>query len=216
MKTRNLIAACSVIGMLGLLFACGNDDLLQGNGYVADPVLATGDPTVRTDSGLFCDGDVCAEADAPFDGPPLPVNDADVEPMNTCQTARLFGTIAGDQGAETAMTTGTCAEYVSLRVGEEDSNTFGVPMKTKLTLNNTLANFDMYVFFDPNADDLQCSMPYAKSVTASTTQESVSLTWGEGTIANGKDDGRTVVIAVVKADGPCGTGSWTLLAEGNK
>ena len=89
-------------------------------------------------------------------------------------------------------------------------------MKLTLTLTPVGADYDLYALFDPNGDLVECTTVAGSSVHPGTGAETVSLAWGEGTVANGKDDSRTVEVVVSKP-GPCNdAGQWKLTAEGNK
>jgi hypothetical protein len=89
-------------------------------------------------------------------------------------------------------------------------------MKVKIMLTPTGENFDLYAYYDPVKDVPSCMLPWASSVTPGTADESISLTWGEGNVANGSDDGRTVAMLVIRQGGGCDAGSWNLRVEGNR
>jgi hypothetical protein len=191
-----------------LVAACGARGLLQGDEYEPDGTLPAALPRDRPEAG---------PPDASADARPLPGSDAATLPTNTCESARAFGSVSGDTGSTTATTTGSCAEWVSVRVTEDDGNALGAAMKAKLTLTPRGSDFDLYVFFEPNADEVACTFPYASGTTSGSTAEAVFLAWGEGTVANGKEDGRTLRAAVVKPGGACvPDAGWTLLVEGNR
>lgn len=201
------------VALVLLAAACGSRGLLQGDELEPDGTLPAAIPRDRPEAGP-CDGSSC---DAGTDARPLPGSDAATLPSNTCMTARSIGTVSGDQGATTATGTGGCAEWVSVRVTEDDGNAIGKAMKAKLTLTPLGSDFDLYVFFEPNADELSCTFPYASSTTSGATPETVFLAWGEGTVANGKEDGRTLRAAIVKPGGACAPDAgWRLLVEGNR
>lgn len=206
-----------VLSVLLPCAACGTDGLLQGDEYVPNGTLPIAPASNRLDAGRACDGDASCDASAPDGGPTKTVPPGATPPSNTCQTARDIGTLSGDTGAQTLTTTGTCSEWISLRATEDDSGPIGVPMKVKLTLQSQGHNFDLYVYFDAVRDVVSCDSPAAKSETLGTVDEVIPLTWGEGTVANGSDDSRTIRIAVQSGDGPCPPGSgWTLKAEGHR
>lgn len=195
---------------VGVFLACGPDpDLHQGDEYLPDGTIPLGEPSNRP-RDASCDG---------CDGSPpdivLPLPEGGAEPSNTCETARHMGTLSGDTVSPTLTVTGTCSEWFSLRATENDNSALGVGMRVKLTLTPVAEDFDLYAYLDPNRDVRACSAPFARSFNPGTTGETITLTWGEGSVANGGDDGRTIGIAVIKASGACGGGaSYTLSATG--
>jgi len=221
MRRSPLTLALAAAFTAGFL-ACGDDGLLQGDDYRPDGVLPIAPASERIEGGTRCEGGVTPDGGAcdagTADVQVVPLGDASTEPSNTCQTARAIGTMAGDLGSPALTAQGTCSEYISLRATEDSSSALGATMKTTLTLTPVGGDFDLYVFFDPVRDVRACTAPFARSVASGTTPETVALTWGEGSVANGSDDGRTIGVAVFKAGGACGpdAGRWTFRAEGNR
>jgi hypothetical protein len=204
------------VGVTGGLAACGSDGLFQGDALNLEGALPVDPASDRRDAALSgCEGGGCeAGADA---GPTLPVVDGATPPSNTCLTARAFGTVSGDTAAQVLIATGACSEWVSVRATEDNSSAIGAGMKLNLTLASTGHDFDLFVYYDPVRDVVACSSPFAASATPGLRDEIVALSWGEGTVANGSDDSRTVRVAVQSASGPCPPGaSWTLTAAGNR
>jgi hypothetical protein len=197
--------------LLLMAAACAVDDPLQGATYLPDGAIPLGDPNAidprRGDGGLL---------DAADAAPPVVVfPDGSAGPINTCETARPFGTIAGDKAPAFITTTGSCSEWLSIRATEDDSSAIGAGMRVLFTLSMVGADYELYAFLDKDRDLRQCNAPTASSFKPGTQQESVELTWGEGSVANGSDDGRTIGVAVVRAGtGPCNdAGTFTLRAE---
>lgn len=213
LASRPVTRVIAVMGALSAaLLACSGEEPLQGTTYMPDGRLPLG---VAAEAGS---GEADAGDDA-SDGSPgqLPVDDAGALPENTCETARAVGVVSGDVGADAVTATGTCSEWVSVRVTEGDNGAFGAPMKVRLTLVPARGDFDMYAYVDPARDRLACEVPYGRSFEPGIAPEVISLSWGEGTFSNGGDDGRTVVVAILKTGSPCGTGEgWTFTAEGNR
>ena len=91
-------------------------------------------------------------------------------------------------------------------------------MKVKFTLTPSGGDFDLFVYYDSVRDAPACGARGSSSATPGTTEEGVSLSWGEASVANGSDDARTIAIAIIKNDTPCGAGNgtWSLQAEGNR
>ena len=200
--------------------ACGEDGLLQGDAFTPDGTLPTEPASDRFDAaGGTCDGGDAGTCDgsAADSAPVLPVADGATPPSNTCQTARAIGTVSGDTGSTSVSASGACSEWLDVRATEDSSSALGAPMKVELTLTSKGHDFDMYVYLNTSKDVLACSSPFAMSETRGTIDEIVPLTWGEGTVANGSDDGRTIGVAIQSAQGPCPPGSgWTLTATGNR
>lgn len=196
--------------------ACSQAEPLQG-----EPFLPRGeipiDPASVREAGT-CEAGACtADADAP-----LPVRDAGLDAAppatatNTCATARDLGPLDGDDPSPPVTATGTCAEFVRVRVVEANSSAVGAPMRLRVTLSPAGHDFDLYAFLDTVRDQLACGTPLARSETNGNTPETITLQWGEGSVANGNDDGRTVVLGIASASGPCPPGSsWSLVATGN-
>lgn len=213
MRRVSLALVCGLAGAARIFAAC-TETPLQGDEYRPDGALPLGSATAR-EAGA-CDGAACDGGVAPPES-----RDASVEPANACDTARAFGTLAGDVNGPSATTTGTCSEFVGVRVQEQDDSASGVPMRVRVSLTATGPSadgaFDLYVFFDPLRDLLACASPQRSSLAKDGVVTPIALTWGEGTLANGGDDARTIIFKIVRAGGPCTTGSgWSLTVEGNR
>jgi len=216
MQRRLLPCALLVILPTALFVACSNDNPLQGDAYEPGGVLPIAPASTRVDGGRCDGGDSSCDGGPTDAAPTIPIGDASAEPKNSCTTARAVGTVSGDTGAGALTAQGTCSEWVSFRATEDNSGVLGAGMKVKLTLTMTGGDFDLYVYYDAGRDSLSCDAPAARSFQSGTTAEQVSLSWGEGTVSNGSEDGRTIGVAVIKANGPCGGTAWSLLAEGNR
>lgn len=219
-----LLAPLVALALLGPS-GCSEDGLLQGTPYLPSGDIPIDPASVREASAPCPEDGGCPDA---ADAPP-PTRDAGASeagdagftppapPKNTCATAREVGTVAGDAPSPPVTADGTCAEYLRVRVTETSTSALGVGMRVSLTLSPAGHDFDLYAFLDPNRDQLACAAPFARSETNGLSPETISLQWGEGTVANGNDDSRWVVVAVTSAQGPCPAGaSWTLSAVGDK
>lgn len=215
--SRSWLVLSSAGAALVATYACSNEDILQGDGFVPDGRLPTEPPTVRPEGGTSCDGGdaSCDAGSGRPDATAPPTGPSVTEAPNTCQTARAFGNVSGDTGSTKATTTGNCSEWVSVRATEDNNSAIGTPMKVKITLTPTGSDFDLYVYYDPVKDQPSCTFPWVSSATPGTGPESASLMWGEGNVANGSDDGRTIDMLVLRPGG-CDAGTWSLLVEGNK
>jgi hypothetical protein len=194
----------------GVFLACGPDPgLYQGEEYTPErTTIPKGSPS---DRDAACDG--CGQ------GPDvivIPLPEGGAEPSNTCETARAIGSLSADTISASLTANGTCSEWLKLRATENDNSALGVGMKVTLTLTPVVDDFDLYAYLDTGRDVVTCAAPFARSFNSGTAVETINLEWGEGSVANGSEDSRTIGIAVIKAGGPCTPGAtFTLVAKGH-
>jgi len=138
---------------------------------------------------------------------------------NACSSAQDLGSVSGDTGAGTVTQKGTGSKWFKVRVTEDDSSVIGTSLTLKVSLAMPgNADYDLYAYVHTGSDVSPCGMSPAKKADAGGTgaNEQLKLDWGEGTIANGNDDSRTVVIEVRYKSGACdSTAQWQLIAAGN-
>jgi hypothetical protein len=172
----------------------------------APPPTDAGTDAVVRDSGT---GDSGTGGDA---GTPT----ACVSP-NACLGATTMTGVSGDTGSQTSRSTGTTSQWLKIRVSEDDSGVLGAKLKLKLTLTSpSSANFDMRVYVPLDGSSQKCTGA-DRATNATVGPDVASVEWGEGALANGDQDDRTVTIEVFHVSGTCAAGqTWTLLAEGNK
>lgn len=197
--------------------ACSSEGALQGDAYAPDNTLPTAPPTVRSrDAGAGCDGACDASADVIVP----PAADASANgPKNTCETARDIGTMSGDTTGPSLSTKGSCSEWLRLRATENDNGVFGKPMKLTVTVTPPAdQDVTLYAFLDPDKDVVVCLPATAVAQSAGAGGvESLELSWGEGSVANGNDDGRTVGLLVFQQGAGCsGDETWSLVVDGNR
>ena len=181
----------------------------------------SGKPASPDDMGDAGGAPDAKAADAGRDGGSKPDagtnNPASCMTSNSCPSAIDLGVVSGDVGTVTQNGTGTTAKWLSVRVGEDNSSLFG---GQKLKLQATLVsppgvNFDLYMYVNPNSDEQECASILGSSVNT-TGSDSATIEWGEGSIPNGSDDGRTVSIEVRYTSGTCDPNTkWTLEVKGN-
>jgi hypothetical protein len=137
---------------------------------------------------------------------------------NTCAGGRAIGTVSGDTGSATASGTGATSEWLTVRVTEDDSGIFGVKLRAKVTLTSPPGtNFDLYVYVNSGSDTRECTSVSAQSTQPAGTADTASLSWGEGSVSNGSDDGRTVSIEVRNVSGTCDpSATWSVQVQGNQ
>jgi hypothetical protein len=114
-----------------------------------------------------------------------------------------IGSVSGDTGNAMVTANGYQAAWFRVRVTEDDSSVSGTPLRVTARLMSPAGtNYDLYLYVNTGSDVVECS---SISGSGMSTQQldSVSLNWGEGTVANGADDSRTVSIEVRPVSGPC-------------
>jgi hypothetical protein len=138
---------------------------------------------------------------------------------NACGSAQDLGSVSGDTGAGTVTQKGTGSKWFKVRVTEDDSSVIGTSLTLQVSLTMPAnADYDLYAYVNTGSDVSPCGMSPAKKSDGGGTgaNEQLKLDWGEGTIANGNDDGRTVVIEIRYKSGACdSTAQWQLIAAGN-
>jgi hypothetical protein len=125
--------------------------------------------------------------------------------------------VRGDDGSDTLQVTGATSEWLRVRVMEANESMIGQKLKLTATLqpaNQT--NFDLFVFVKEGSDAVECTIVSGSSMKTLSQTDTVSISWGEGAVANGDDDHRWVSIEVRHASGTCDTTKpWTLTVKGN-
>jgi len=121
----------------------------------------------------------------------------------TCAAATDLGSVSGDTGADTKTASGYQSAWYRVRVTEDDSSVFGVALRLTVRLTSPPGtNYDLYLYVNEGSDVIECTTLKGSS-TATGTADSSSISWGEGTVANGADDSRSVSIEVRPVSGPC-------------
>ena len=146
--------------------------------------------------------------------PPATTTPATTTPETTCTAPRDGGTMAGDQAGTPLTLTGTCADWIRVRVTEASSSFSGEEMKITATLTSPAGeDFDLLGYVNVASDVVECATPKARS--ESTAADALTLTWGEdGTFSNGDEDGRTVMLQVKRKSGTgCSASPWSLRIE---
>ena len=140
---------------------------------------------------------------------------------NACANARDIGQVSGDTSPSTnsVTATGSTSEWLTLKVTEDDSSPVGHGMGLKVTLAGPPGtNYDLYLYVDTggSATSRACGTPTTSSRNPAGQTDQATLSWGEGSVANGSDDTRIVTIEVRNVSGPCGLDNpWTIVAQGN-
>ena len=170
--------------------------------------------------GLLLVAGACATATTgapgnPTDGPETPIDSpklVDAAPDGpaslctstaTCAAAMDIGSVSGDSGNPMVTASGYQSAWFKVRVTEDDNSPLGTAMNMTVQLMSPPGtNYDLYLYVNTGSDVVDCN---SISGSGMSTQQldSVSLSWGEGTVANGADDSRTVSIEVRPVSGPC-------------
>jgi hypothetical protein len=124
----------------------------------------------------------------------------------TCAASPLLGSVSGDTGTTMVQSSGYQSAWYQVRVSEDDSGVFGVPMKVTATLTSPAdVNYDLYLYVNKGSDVVECATASTSSTSAGTS-DSAHLSWGEsGTFSNGSNDDRTLSIEVRYVSGTCAT-----------
>jgi hypothetical protein len=208
---RMLAAAFLFVSPAVVASACQEDGLVQGEGFAPSATLATGPGQPRPPP---CEGGECAVEAAT----PIPESGPDVggiAPINTCATAKVLGAVSGDTAANVITATGSCSEWLRVRVTENDTGVGGSAQQVRITLTPTGQDYDLLAYVDTANDVLSCINPTLRSEKTGTAVDEVTLSWGEGATGNNADDSRDVSILVVAKEPCAGGSSWSLSVRGN-
>ena len=134
----------------------------------------------------------------------------------TCPTALVLGTVSGDEGSPLLNDAGTDAVWVTFLVTEDEDGIGGESLSFTATLTSpACCDFDLYAFRGPEGGTTGCGGSPDDSTSVGAT-DVVSMTWGEGGIANGADDSAWVALEIVPKNDECDpTQEWTLVVEGD-
>lgn len=134
----------------------------------------------------------------------------------TCQGAMDLGSISGDTGSATVSGMGYQSAWLKVRVTEDDNSVVGNDLSMTATLTSPAgAQFDVLMYVNTGSDVIECTTPTGTSTKSGNTA-TLRISWGEGSIANGSDDSRTVSIEVRPSSTTCSPSSkWQLVVQGN-
>jgi hypothetical protein len=184
---------------------------------------ATGVPSTATDAPptpgpdgreLPTDGSTFLDAPIAIDAPPQVVCTSSA----TCAAASQLGSVSGDTGSTMVEGSGYQSAWYQVRVSEDDSGVFGVPMNVTVNLTSPAGiNYDLYAYVNTGTDVVECAAVSGSSTSAGTS-DSVHLSWGEtGFLSNGSNDDRTLSIEVRYVSGTCSAGKpFQLVVHGNQ
>ncbi|CAN5908015.1 hypothetical protein BH11MYX2_BH11MYX2_31480 [soil metagenome] len=183
---------------------------------------APGNPT-GTDAAIDAAiADAAPSIDAPltFDAAPDAPMGGSCASVTTCAGATALMSVSGDTGSQVITSSDYRSTWYSVRVSEDDSGVFAIPMGIRAELTSPAgSNFDLFVYVNTGSDVVSCTTPSASSTNAAGTFDSALVTWGEsGTFSNGSNDDRTVSIEVrAAASTACAASApWQLTVYGNQ
>ncbi len=134
----------------------------------------------------------------------------------TCPSASPLGSVSGDEASSAIMAMGDEPTWVTFLVTEDDDSAFGSGMSFTVTLQSPPgADFDLYVFRGIEGGGSGCGgfMQQSNNTGAS---DVVSMSWGEGGVANGSDDSAWIAVEIVAKDEVCAPPlEWSLSVQGN-
>lgn len=205
------VAAC-------VMLACGSDEAEDGRFEPNSFDSHSGDGGRTKGKGSDGDGGHDAEsASSTTLSNETPDDSEAPAPSTTCRSPRDLGAISGDTTSAAVRASGTCSQWLRVRVTENDTNPLGYPMTLRATLASpTGDDFDLYVYLNKDSDVLECSTPAASSQLPAARSDVVQLQWGEYWTANRSDDSRTVSIEVRHKSEGCAKVPWALIVEGNQ
>lgn len=134
----------------------------------------------------------------------------------TCLAATDLGSVSGDTGLVSRSATGYQAAWYKVRVTEDDSGVLGIKLSATISLTSPAAsNYDVFVYVNTGSDVVECNTS-SGTTSSSGNVDSTYIIWGEGTVSNGNDDGRTVSIEVRPISGNCDAAQpWQLQVTGD-
>ncbi len=136
--------------------------------------------------------------------------------MTTCQAASALGAVSGDEASPNLAASGSEPTWLRFQVTEDDDSVSGSGMSFTATLISPAgANFDLYVYRGVEGGPSGCNGFGQQSVGAG-PQDQVTMTWGEGGVANGVDDGVWVAVEIRAKNDMCAPPQeWMLTVAGN-
>jgi hypothetical protein len=178
----------------------------SGSGTKPDsgnPLVGNDAGKPQSDGGAASDGGATADAGVDAGGT---INCA---ATSTCATANASGSVSGDKASAPVVVTGDRSAWVLVRVSEDSSSAFGVPLSLRATLASPVgANYDLYMYEDAPT---QCTTATKQSVMTSGS-DVINTSFGEmGVFSNNSDDDKDIYLEVRQVSGT----NWTLTFEGN-
>ncbi len=231
---RVRVAGFGLFAALGLACAVGDDPDIP---TTFGPSPASGTPPATSGGSTTQEGTRTTEA--PSDGGDAPSSGGDttgmmeetsttsgdsssggeVDPctnLETCPTSPVIGGVSGDESSRDIEFSGAAPIWVRFQVSENDNSLVGSGLSFTVTLTSPVgADFDLYVYRGPAGGSRSCG-GVSQNSTNDGAVDSVSMSWGEGGIPNGADDGAWVAVEVRAKDNMCAPPEqWMLLIEGN-
>jgi hypothetical protein len=236
---RDASLVTAAVLLVAALAACAADGLaVEPDEFVRDAGGAHSPADARADTGALpidagFDGaaaeDAASAEDAARDEDAAPTEDAGTTPPDaasascaaaeTCQSAADVGSVSGDKSSPSQTVTGVTSKWVRVKVSEDDGTLIARKVRVSATLESPAAeNFDLYAYVDTSGSPTTraCGASSAESTNGIGQTDVISLSWGEGEVPNGSDDGRIVSFEVRATSSACDpNATWTLTISGN-
>jgi hypothetical protein len=136
--------------------------------------------------------------------------------VDSCNAATVLGTVSGDETSPLLHASGSEPTWVTFQVTENNDGLTGESVSFKATLTSPVGyDFDLYAFRGSDGGTTGCGGVTDES-TAVGELDLVSMSWGEGGVANGGDESAWVALQIEVKNGICDpTLEWTLEVEGD-
>jgi hypothetical protein len=114
------------------------------------------------------------------------------------------------------MESGSEPVWLEFQVSEDDGSVVGASVSFTATLVSPPgADFDLFVYRGIEGGATGCG-GFGEQSTNAGSQDAVEMSWGEGGVANGIDDGAWVAVEIRAKNDECAPPEeWTLTIEGN-
>lgn len=134
----------------------------------------------------------------------------------TCPTATVLGMVSGDESSPSLEADGSEPTWLAFQVTEDNDSALGEDLSFTATLQSPPGyDFDLYVYRGADGASNGCNGTLQQS-TAASGMDVVSMSWGEGAVANGGDDRRWIAVEIVAKNDMCDPGAtWTLTIDGD-
>lgn len=137
--------------------------------------------------------------------------------MTTCAAAEAIGGVSGDQASPSLDAMGDEPTWLAFEVSENDNSVIGSAMSfTAILQSPAAADFDLVVYRGVEGGNSGCGGFMQQSVEPGAAVDMVSMSWGEGAVANNSDDGVWVAVEVRAKNDVCAPPEqWMLTVHGN-
>lgn len=133
-----------------------------------------------------------------------------------CAGAAGLGTVSGDTSSPDLQYEGTQPIWLEFHVTEDNEDVLGEQLRFTVTLTSpACCDFDLYVYRGTAGGSTGCNGTLQSSISVGAV-DTVTMSWGEGAVANGVDDDSWIALEVVPKNDECQDDQpWSLLVEGD-